>query len=106
MDKFRVGQKVRYKGLIINYANNGKVTEVTEPRHLAISPAGEEVFVYSVGERDEEGLFYGVFEENLEPVYDGDEKSSWNECAWKPDEHRINITLSETSGNESLGYKG
>lgn len=47
-----------------------------------------------------------VKESYLEPVYDGDEKASWNECTWKPDEHRVNIALSETSGIESSGYKG
>ena len=25
-----------------------------------------------------------VKESYLEPIYDGDEKSSWKECAWKP----------------------
>lgn len=32
---------------------------------------------------------YACLPEYIKPIYDGDEKSSWNECAWKP----LNVSL-------------
>ena len=29
---------------------------------------------------------FGNLEDDLEPIYDGDQASSWEECAWKPKE--------------------
>jgi hypothetical protein len=34
-------------------------------------------------------------EMDLEPVYDGVEKSSWSECAWKPKQDVLHPTMEE-----------
>jgi hypothetical protein len=79
MDKFRVGQKVRFVGLVKQPEDNGKITTIVAQQEKFVSKrTGKLMFGYEVTGG------YGVKEINLEPVYDGDEKSSWSESAWKP----------------------
>jgi hypothetical protein len=75
MDKFRVGQKVR---IIDSKSFPEKVGEVYtiashKKPHLASG-----LCLYDL----EGGL--PAHEDCLEPVYDGESKSSWSSCAWKP----------------------
>ncbi len=77
MDKFRVGQSVR-----VLPADNGEYSE-TDNLICYIDQAkfwDEEgqVFMYGVD------IDYHVSEECLEPIYDGDQKSSWEEGVWQP----------------------
>lgn len=78
MDKFRAGQKVR----VINVVQ-------PENKHLIGN-----IYTYkcklSFGCHVEEPINsyrgFTFLENHLEPVYDGDEKSSWSESVWKPKE--------------------
>jgi hypothetical protein len=79
-DKFRVGQKVRVNsnaiadvGLVFTIAELRKLVRVKDP----LGSIGE-LFAYELSDGDY------LEEQCLDPVYDGDEKSSWSECAWKP----------------------
>jgi hypothetical protein len=83
MDKFRVGQKVR-------------IIKCKEPEHQYLIGMTCTITSPSFADwRDEtyrryetdlmaEGKMVQPKEECIEPVYDGDEKSSWSECAWNP----------------------
>jgi hypothetical protein len=85
MDKFRVGQRVRL--IEEGYACGG---EVVPTGALGVVIVGKD------RQGDYEVLFdeypcptihdpaWFVGESHLEPVYDGDEKSAWEECAWQP----------------------
>jgi hypothetical protein len=99
MDKFRVGQKVRVKRCnnqeLAQHA--GKITTITnkdsDPEYWELdlpTPPGE-VWVYH--------------SDDIDPVYDGDGKSSWEECEWKPDSHRVQIKIGEVTV-EGKGYTG
>jgi hypothetical protein len=83
-DKFRVGQKVR----VIRAKN---CPELLHQVFTIISPK-ERCYAPEFGEWDGyeldvmvSGCGISAEEDDLEPVYDGDEKSSWSECAWKPE---------------------
>lgn len=83
MDKFMVGQKVmvkRHENIDPNAWGN--VFFIKEARKLIRSIG----FTGIVKERFEYILSDGKCcgEEYLEPIHDGDEKSTWSECAWKP----------------------
>jgi hypothetical protein len=85
MDKFRVGQLVR-------------VIKCKEPHHQYL--IGTVCTIISKSFPDYRDSSYKRYETDvmvgdrqlqpaehcLEAVYDGDEKSSWSECAWKPKE--------------------
>jgi hypothetical protein len=92
--KFNVGDRVRYIGRTGELPNEPPVgSENTLPvgtegvivpmpavgafdsRALAVE--------FSVRSRHESGLF-ACFPEWLQHVYDGNEKVSWTECAWRP----------------------
>lgn len=83
-DKFRVGQRVRYVN-VAGYQEkyNGKIVTIIEPRMIRNTA---NLFGYRVDHLSPYGTGYLVLEENIEPLYDGDEASSWSECAWKPEE--------------------
>lgn len=77
-DKFKVGDKVR-------------ITFSDEKRLI-----GEITFILSIDHKDNSyeldipSTYGGKYKNKwsngtgIEPVYDGDEASSWSECAWKP----------------------
>lgn len=88
MDKYHVGQKVRVVGLPgpVYSQFNGTVAfivslrEPTTRRHRAIN-------AYRLSTTkvvDGETRYLRVEEHELEPVYDGDQPSTWAESAWKP----------------------
>ena len=85
MDKFRVGQKVRKVRMsFINLISPspypiGKIGTITGARSWQTLKGGVTGYAY---ETDDE--LWCPVEEDLEPVYDGDTKSSWSECLWKP----------------------
>lgn len=79
MDKYRVGQKVRLIKSERFPQDVGRVFFIVEPRYWRLDPVyNEEYFGYLL----EDGT--GCQEHKLAPVYDGDGKSSWEECLWKP----------------------
>jgi hypothetical protein len=83
-DKFRVGQKVRLikSGRYPHLA--GAICTVIRPQvwhHNVI--LNESWLGYTVDIEILNGKLCPA-EDYLEPIYDGDEKSSWSECAWKP----------------------
>jgi hypothetical protein len=80
MDKFRVGQKVKVVSLVNDIENNNKITTISEGKKLRNHNKVGLVECYKCND----GNFY--YEKNLEPVYDGEEKSNWSECSWKPKE--------------------
>jgi hypothetical protein len=84
MDKFRVGQKVRIiRPAIVDI---GKIVTVTSQRHwedVMYQLSSKPDYDYYVYELDDGDC---APEDCLEPISDGDEKSSWSECAWKPKE--------------------
>jgi hypothetical protein len=79
-DKFRVGQKVRVNSNAI--ADVGLVFTIAAQREVVMAkdPLGSigELFAYELSDGD------FLEEQCLDPVYDGDEKSSWSACEWKP----------------------
>lgn len=87
MDKFRVGQMVRLiKASSANWKPYvGCVMEITGPQALrANSRTGRVRMAYAYSCTDGAKAAGTVPEEFLAPLYDGDQKSSWSECAWKP----------------------
>jgi hypothetical protein len=88
MDKFRVGQKVRIIKVVHCKELLGVVCEVTEQRKWHLNTLAETWYGYSVN-LISDALGIGLCtvhptEDSLEPVSDGDNRSSWSECAWKP----------------------
>jgi hypothetical protein len=81
-DKFRLGQKVRLIKAMFNKQDIGKILIIESKKvKYNFNPIG--IFPgYKVSGGS--GLYDHAPESWLEPVYDGDEKSSWSECAWKP----------------------
>jgi hypothetical protein len=109
MDKFRVGQKVKLINSDTVPHFIGNIYVITEPKLWRTGLGGEIWEGYGVNQ--EEFTLEGrevtlkPKEEHLAPVYDGDEKSSWKECEWKPDSHRVQIKVGE-EGIEAKGYTG
>lgn len=61
----------------------GTVMEVEMPCAGDSSP----IYLWILYDNFKSKHFTGYFAakpENVKPVYDGDEKSSWEECVWKP----------------------
>jgi len=88
MDKFHIGQKVK---IIKSYIPERIGTVATIMTQRVICPHvyyGELAFVYflDLALLPSHPSPYGVAypEECLEPIFDGDEKSSWEICEWKP----------------------
>lgn len=89
--KFKVGDRVR---IILrgnwNYGKHATVTEIVDaPLRIGngfVCGACHKLDVDGVGTRNKSGEFIAYFAENLEPLYDGDEKSSWEAMKdiWQP----------------------
>lgn len=77
-NKFRIGQKVRIIQDAINPSRIGEIHFITSGGHSHIHPALMGLIFYDL----ENGIT--AEELTLEPVYEGDEKSSWSESLWKP----------------------
>jgi hypothetical protein len=91
MDKFKVGQRVRIIKATLRKDLIGQIVHITGPKRIYHYPhTNEDLPAYPVDVAPKDGYNLVAFEESyLEPVYDGDEKSSWDECAWKP----LNVPL-------------
>jgi hypothetical protein len=105
MDKFRVGQrviKINSKGV----APKGTIGTITEQRSYYIGTTNKrKIFGYTTDTKLEGGTIWSPEEDAIKLFYDGDEKSSWEECEWKPDSHRVQIKVGE-EGIEAKGYTG
>lgn len=90
MDKFEIGDKVKIRKkswLPWNWKYNKLVGEIFYVSYVGFDEKTEKHYC-NLGEFP---VYDMCFEfEGLTLVYDGDEKSSWNECAWKP----LNVPLS------------
>jgi hypothetical protein len=63
----------------------GSICTVVSPKEQFVTFDGTWVCGYMLDAEPIHGTSGVVIrEEWLEPVYDGGEKSSWSECAWKP----------------------
>lgn len=86
MRKFNVGDRVRVIRSDALPSHAGKETVVTEVMGLAYHahPDFPDDIWYCTGLQfsDGEGCVFPAGA--LEPIYDGNEKVSWSECAWKP----------------------
>jgi hypothetical protein len=80
-DKFRVGQRVRIVASAINPERVGLVCTISRQRY-EFNILNTTLYCYDLSD----GL--RATEECLEPVYDGDQKSSWQDCEWKPQTER------------------
>ncbi len=91
---FWIGQRVRLKQASTQEAiPRGAIGTITEPQHWALGWHSQKpIFGYSVAldayPHPEPEKYSGwlVQEKYLEPIYDGDQASSWSECAWRPRE--------------------
>jgi hypothetical protein len=89
MAKFNKGQKVRIINTVQreNRYRIGMVAYVLEPIVLVQNLTTSEIelgVMLDIPDPENVCGFVCCDECHLEPVYDGDEKSSWSECAWKP----------------------
>lgn len=76
-DKFRVGQRVIIVKSNMNHPHLvGKVVTIIDIKHPDIHTIDEI--------NPANGDNFWAFGDQIEPVYDGDEQSSWHECLWKP----------------------
>jgi hypothetical protein len=91
-DKFWVGQRVRYRD---NPEQRATVISQRERTQYFSKDrlTGKWRFVYRLdcdgyGTRAPEGFHYGAQQHELEPIYDGDQPSSWSKieeiCGWAP----------------------
>jgi hypothetical protein len=97
-DKFRVGQMVRIVhsahperiGLVVHIMSQKRWIE----RHIDY---GKGFFYFvDIPPMPPANAKYASYREmDLEPVYDGVEKSSWSECAWKPKQDVLHPTMEE-----------
>lgn len=83
-DLFWVGQRIRItKGRVdlrpVLSELLGQPGTVTDGRKIREEP----IQSYAIKLDNFPGEFAAV-QEALEPLYDGDQKISWSECAWKP----------------------
>lgn len=93
MDKFHVGQKVRVIRSMWCPGMVGEVVTILEPRKVrrnnVINPSNPAEWVGYRADCKEEYDPFCPREENLAPIYDGDQASSWEECekliGWRPD---------------------
>ena len=91
MDKFRVGQVVRIVGLVPqSYPTRlrvGMIGTIVEQRVRESSVGLGLGYYYEcefLGEQE-----WMLLEEELAPIYDGDQASTWDACAWKPEKVRV-----------------
>ncbi|MES1989236.1 MAG: hypothetical protein V4440_14625 [Pseudomonadota bacterium] len=80
-DKFKVGQKVRIIGSEFRKELIGSVTTITGP---CVEWTNNLIDLTWHGYSVDISSSFSPKEEHLEPFYDGEYKSSWSECAWKP----------------------
>jgi hypothetical protein len=94
-DKFRVGQRVRLIKTYNAHQQKGHVFTIESARKSVITKERGCVLAYRVN-----GGF--AMEDQLEPFYDGEEQSSWSECAWKPKPivHSIEDEITTDTGGE------
>ena len=85
MGKFYVGQRVRIVGTV-HAGNSGAIGTVTTVTEFRNGP-GDEVSVWTAF-LDELDYFsqpaFGHRQCHIAPAYDGHEKVSWEDCAWRP----------------------
>jgi hypothetical protein len=81
MAKFGVGMKVKILPCPSEAHNDwaGQIAIITKP---SVHYLGG--WILDLPKHGDYDLAFA--EVHLKPVYDGDEKSSWSECAWKPKE--------------------
>ena len=77
-ERFRVGQKVRIIRTEKHTAKYRDMVVTIKAKVGYVSDRFEDDMCYDIGLE-----VYGE-DRALEPVYDGDQKSSWSESAWKP----------------------
>ncbi len=90
---FWIGQRVRLKqASTLEAIPRGAIGTITQPQHWANGLRTQKPqFGYSVAldlypHPHTEYSGWLVPEKFLEPIYDGDQTSSWSECAWRPSE--------------------
>lgn len=94
MSKFYVGQRVRIVGCSPNNAARIGRFIGTEGRIIAAAIPPCSWFVDSA-QKFPEGLLIAWQEKHLEPLTDpGREVVSWDECVWKPEHLRTDVTAS------------
>lgn len=85
MDKFHVGQMVRVvKTHVPKMVPIGSIVTIVSPRRKGTGVFSGPGLFYEISAKSPLGDFLLAREENLAPVYDGDQPVSWSECAWKP----------------------
>ena len=97
MDKFRVGQMVR---VVICYRDprlNDAIATVTMPMRLHYPGTSVNTVMkkpwygYSLDITHQADFDFYPTESQLAPIYDGDQASSWEECAWRPKVETIDL---------------
>jgi hypothetical protein len=91
MSKFKVGDRVRVVDSSDLPQHFGKETVITEVMGYAECPTPEYEddvwYCTDLTFDDGERCVYPAGA--LAPIYDGREKTSWSECAWKPNHLRV-----------------
>jgi hypothetical protein len=107
MDKFKIGDKViKYRGEVSEgKAPIGTIGTITECKNSRKRPSGEYESAYITDTLTPSGYPWAPLEEDIKLLYDGDEKTSWEECEWKPNPHRVQIKIGEVA-EEGKGYTG
>jgi hypothetical protein len=87
-DKFYVGQRVRIKWSAkpervgMHATVTSGLTWINHHDHgLVLCHC---IAIDGIGEWNTNGTVISYLPQNLEPVYDGDQKISWSECVWQP----------------------
>lgn len=84
MRKFSVGDRVRLVFFLGRPEIIGTITTITE---ILDPPVHGHEYVLDIEPRPGH-VAVAAMSEHLEPYYDGHEKTSWSDCAWKPKEVR------------------
>lgn len=83
-DKLNIGQRVIWATGKAEYA----ATVLSQREPLSYRGTGRRTLVYRVEVdgfgRSQDGFIFAAPEPELRPLYDGDQPSSWSECAWQP----------------------
>lgn len=85
MDKFKLGDKVK---VVLKETNlTGNIYTIIEIKLAKSKDSNKILKVNFVDEvHDSDGIRVAFEDSDLELIYDGDEKSNWSECVWKPKE--------------------
>jgi len=81
--RFVVGQKVKVVMPLYNIKHKDKICTVID------IDIHDNLLTYKLSIKKWKLINIWASDNQLEPVYDGNEKSSWSECAWKPKEKEI-----------------